>query len=230
MCAGDDRYADHLNLGGALHWGRALLNVGHLHRVLPSQSWPREEERPGSSGGLPPQRATRRGARAKLDLSEKKPRRELLKVHWKKLIDATVQNDFVDSEGGIGGASLCLYRDAGNLIQRYAVDPDDWLCGSRLCWKALGPKGFLYKDKGATSDGGMKILLLAGSAGRGMAQATGKNNAPKVQTSPTTGIVGQLSGEPAPTIQLVTDAGFCLTATTAEVRKDDGVSYQAPKK
>lgn len=172
----------------------------------------------------------REAAQARLQLSEKKPGYELLKMQWKKLVDSTTQSDFGDRLTGMEGVSLCVYGDAGTLVQRFAVGPDGSVCGSKPCWKTLGPKGFSYKDREATSDGIMKILLLSGAPGRGKADAMGKNNASRGQTNLPVGIVEQLTGNSAPTIQLVTEAGFCLTATMTDVRKDDGVTYQAQKK
>jgi hypothetical protein len=40
-------------------------------------------------------------------------------------------------------------------------------CGTRPCWKALGTVGFAYADTVGSSDGLTKVLLKAGSAGRG---------------------------------------------------------------
>jgi hypothetical protein len=40
-------------------------------------------------------------------------------------------------------------------------------CGTKPCWKALGTLGFTYADNVGTPDGLTKVLLKAGSAGRG---------------------------------------------------------------
>jgi hypothetical protein len=45
-----------------------------------------------------------------------------------------------------------------------------------------------------------------------------------------TGLVGLLSGQTHPTIQLVTSGGFCVGATMNGVTKDDGMQYKARKK
>ena len=51
----------------------------------------------------------------------------------------------------------------------------------------------------------------------------------KGQTALPTGVVAALSGQIAPTAQILTSNGLCIGATLA-VTKDDGVQYQAQKK
>jgi hypothetical protein len=168
--------------------------------------------------------------RAKLDVDEKKAGKEKMKLQWKKLADATVQGDFGDPVGGTTAVALCIYDDSNALLQELLVDRAGEQCTGKDCWKAKGTKGYGYKDKDNASDGISKIGYKSGDAGKGKADAKGKNNSAKSQTSLPTGVVTKLAGNTAPTIQMRTSDGFCATATMNTVKKDDGTRYSAQLK
>ena len=69
-----------------------------------------------------------------------------------------------------------------------------------------------------------------GAATKGRAAAQGKNDAGKGMTSLPTGLVAALTGDTAPTIELVTNDGLCVGATINKVTKDAGGQYKAQKK
>lgn len=81
-----------------------------------------------------------------------------------------------------------------------------------------------------STDGVAKILFKGGDPGEGKADVSGKNNPKKGQTSVPTGVVTALTLNEAPTIQMVTTDGFCISATMTEVKKDDGAQYKAQKR
>jgi hypothetical protein len=169
-------------------------------------------------------------AQAQLQYSEKNSGKEKMKLSWKKISAATLQTDFGDPVAGSTAVALCIYDDANNLIEDLVVAKAGQICSGKACWKAKSTKGYGYKDKLNAADGVSKIGYGAGDAGKGKADAKGKNNAAKGQSSLPDGIVIQLAGNQTPTIQMLTSDGFCVGATMTEVSKDDGVQYKAKKK
>ena len=110
------------------------------------------------------------------------------------------------------------------------------MCGSRPCYKNVGPKGYLYKDVSASADGIQLLKLLEGNEGKSFVLLKGKNNPSKGQTSLPTGIAAALSGSTSTTLQLSLSDGFeaglstCYSVTLDTVRKDTGDFFRALKK
>src|SRR5262249_60330375 len=65
--------------------------------------------------------------------------------------------------------ALCVFGPGGNLLLESDA-PAGGVCGTKPCWKALGIKGFGYKDPLHTPTGADKVLLKAGLAGKAKAQ------------------------------------------------------------
>jgi hypothetical protein len=86
-------------------------------------------------------------------------------------------------------------------------------------WKAVGPKGFRFKDLTGTPNGGQKALLKSGAAGKAKAFVKGKGaNLPDL-TAPLTLPV---------TVQLVNDAnGTCFEAVYGAAKKNDVKKFLA---
>ena len=42
--------------------------------------------------------------------------------------------------------TTCIYDDEGALVERLEIDRAGYACGSKICWRDMGPRGFLYKD------------------------------------------------------------------------------------
>ena len=94
------------------------------------------------------------------------------KVRWKWRSSATVaQADFGDPTTATSYA-LCLYDGSG--LKFSARAPADGICGGRPCWRALHSAGFRFKDSAGTPDGLTRILLKAGSTGRGKINLRGQ--------------------------------------------------------
>jgi cysteine-rich repeat protein len=169
-------------------------------------------------------------AQAQLQLSEKNPGKERLKLQWKKVVGASTPGDFGDPVGGTTRASICVYDSNDALVVSYDVDRAGELCSGKPCWAAKGSNGFAYKDKLAASDGITKTSYKSGASAKGQVSAAGANNAAKGQTALPTGIVAALTGTTAPTIQYLTSDGLCIGATMTETTKDEGGEYKARKK
>ncbi len=167
---------------------------------------------------------------AKLQYSEKKAGKEKMKLQWRNISGATTQAGFGNPVDRDTSVTLCIYADNDTLVQEFIVDRAGQLCVGKPCWKARGSKGYGYKDKGSSTDGILKIGYVSGDPGKGKADATGKNNAAKGQTALPSGVVSQLTGNVAPTIQLLTGDGLCVEATMNQVKKDKGMLYKAQLK
>jgi hypothetical protein len=168
---------------------------------------------------------------AKLFFNEKKVGVESALLFWKGFPTPLSPNDFGDPVAGSTAAHACVYDDAGDLIEMLSVDRAGEDCDSdKPCWVGRGSGVLLYLDKNRQADGVMKMLFSGGGLGGGKAFLKAKNLAKKGITSMPTGVAAKLAGQVAPTIQLVTDDGLCLSATITEVQKDDGAQYNAQKK
>lgn len=128
--------------------------------------------------------------------------------------------------------ALCIFNDAGTLLsqQQVVVDRAGQTCGKKPCWKATGKQGLAYQDKTAAADGVTKLQFVGGAAAKGKASAQGKNDVAKGLTHLPTGIASALSGNTAPTIEMITSDGLCIGATMNKVGKDEGGQYNAQKK
>jgi cysteine-rich repeat protein len=167
---------------------------------------------------------------AQLQVSEKTPGKEKLKLQWKRITGVTSSAAFGDPIGGSTRVALCLYDDAKTLVQGYEVDRAGDTCSGKPCWAAKGTNGLSYKDKLAAADGITAVTFKSGPSGKGQASAAGANNPAKGQTALPTGVVGVLSGNTRPTVQLQTSDGLCIGATMTETTKDEGGIYKARKK
>jgi hypothetical protein len=86
--------------------------------------------------------------------------------------EATQTADFGDPLT-TDGYALCLFDSLGGLLFQ-ANAPAGGTCGGKPCWKALGIKGFRYKDSLRTPDGVDKISLKAGLQGKAKMQFKAK--------------------------------------------------------
>jgi cysteine-rich repeat protein len=168
--------------------------------------------------------------KAQLQVSEKTPGKEKLKLQWKKIVGVTTPASFGDPIGGSTRVAICLYDDAKTLVQGYEVDRSGDICSGKPCWAVKGSNGLAYKDKVAAADGITAVTLKGSVSGKGQASAAGANDAAKGQTALPTGVVAALTGNTAPTVQLQTSDGFCVGATMTERTKDEGGAYKARKK
>ncbi|RMF25698.1 MAG: hypothetical protein D6760_00365 [Deltaproteobacteria bacterium] len=167
-----------------------------------------------------------RAGRAKFRYDERKAGREKMTVAWKRLAQATTEADFGDPVHGSTSVVVCLYDDQAALIGQLTVDRARQMCSGKPCWRSKAGKGYDYRDKLHTADGVSKIRYVPGAAGKGKADAKGKNDAKGPATLPV-GLAASLSGNVAPTVQMITSGGLCVEATMNQVGKDTGSLYSA---
>ena len=132
---------------------------------------------------------------------------------------------FGDPLSGTTAYHLCVYDDAGALVDDLAVDRAGDDCAGKPCWKGIGKpagsSGFRYKDPGLTADGVLLMLLRAGD--------TGKSKLIVRQKGPT-GIAAALDGATTATVQLRASdapAPSCFGMETSVVTRNDGLIFKA---
>jgi hypothetical protein len=138
---------------------------------------------------------------------------------------ATTLNDFADPVNGSATYRVCLYDASAQpqpLMQMNV--PPGGTCGTKPCWKPLGTKGFLYKNRAATPHGLTILKLKAGIAGKSQVQTKGKGTPLPM---PSLGLT-----LPA-TVQLVITDGVTskcwqTTFTTAKKNDSTGVTAKGP--
>ncbi|HEV7735702.1 MAG TPA: hypothetical protein VGR62_26240 [Candidatus Binatia bacterium] len=77
---------------------------------------------------------------------------------------------------GTDDYALCIWDAPSSLLLR-ADAPHGGACGSKPCWKALGNRGFGYRNASGAPDGLFKMKLLAGTAGKPVIQVNGRGAA-----------------------------------------------------
>lgn len=112
---------------------------------------------------------------------------------WNKGV-ATQTTDFGDPVT-TDDYALCVFDSGGGLLLQSNA-PAGGTCGTKPCWKALGIKGFGYKDSLHTPDGADKILLKAGLAGKAKAQFKAKgDNIPSFSLPLSLPVTAQIQSE-----------------------------------
>jgi hypothetical protein len=145
--------------------------------------------------------------------------------------EATIASDFADPVGAAATYRLCVYDSSVSGQPVFESDissgPGGALCGTKPCWKRLGPvsapKGYKYKDKAADPDGITNVKMKAGTAGRSQVQIKGKGQL--LAPPDTAALVSPV------TIQLLIDNGtvecFQTVFSSAGVKKQDAEILKA---
>lgn len=129
-----------------------------------------------------------------------------------------------------GEYAVCVYDDSNNLVGDMHVRGSSELCGTKPCWKTLGPSltptGLLFKDNAIGQDGIAKIILKAGLAGKSKVIVKGKNKASAGLTNLPSMAPG-LTGSTSATVQVHTDEQGCFSANLDDVKQNDGAVFKA---
>lgn len=163
----------------------------------------------------------------KLTIREKKPGREKLSLALKKLAVSSQQSDFGDPVSGTTVVAACLYDAADLLLGTLEVDRAGLACGNRACWRAVGTRGFKYKDPELAAAGVRSISLVSGAAGKGGLALKARNQQPKGRTELPTGLTTALEGQARATVQVQVSDGGCFEGVLDDVRKADGLEFKA---
>jgi len=87
----------------------------------------------------------------------------------------TLLEDFHNPPYSSATYRLCLYDGSGNPQPLLDADiPPGGTCGLKPCWKPIGLRGFVYKNKQALPDGVMSVKLFAGVNDTAKIQAVGR--------------------------------------------------------
>ena len=97
------------------------------------------------------------------------------KLVWKWLKGpAAGQADF-GNPSSTAAYDLCIYGGPSAALVMEASVPAGGTCGGKPCWKAIGAKGYKYRDKSKANDGIFKILLKGSGAGKSTVLVKGKD-------------------------------------------------------
>ncbi len=115
--------------------------------------------------------------------------------------------------------ALCVFDGVGDLLFK-ASAPAGGICGTKPCWKALGIRGYGYKDPLRTPAGVDKISLKAGLQGKAKMQLKGRGD--------DLAAFGLPLGLPV-TAQLQSENGQCWEATfsAAGTSKNDDTQFKS---
>lgn len=169
-------------------------------------------------------------AKASLSYVAKREGREKLKLTLAKFGEAVSQSDFGAPTFDLSRWDVCIYDPSETVVGQLFVDRGFQLCGPKdeTCWKALGDKGYRYKDKEASASGVRAIVAVgAPKPGKGKLAVQGSNNARKDQNRLPRNLASRLEGEGAATVRVMVSDGRCYGATLSLVKKADGTRFQA---
>ncbi|MEO6028931.1 MAG: S8 family serine peptidase [Candidatus Binatia bacterium] len=142
------------------------------------------------------------------------------RLQWKWIKgSATAKAEFGNPTASTG-YTLCVYDGNANLIANAAL-PAGGSCNAaspRPCWRE-NAKGFRYIDKDLTPSGIQQLVLKAGPNGKAQINLKGKGDLLPDPTLP-------ISDLPV-TVQLVSSAGQCWTATYGTTFRNDGQQFKA---
>lgn len=155
---------------------------------------------------------------AQLVVKERTTGKEKLVAKWKKG-PTLLADDFGDPLAPGGTAyTLCLFDESDALVGEATVDRAGMSCAGKDCWRALGPLGFLYKDKELSADGAQLLRWKGGPDGRSQLLWKAKNDAPKGHDALPAPLAGALAGSSRATMQIhATDGIPCFSATLTNV-------------
>jgi Concanavalin A-like lectin/glucanases superfamily len=154
-----------------------------------------------------------------------------MKFQWKWTGGTTqlAQGDFGDPLNGSTTYSLCVYDESGGMPEfKMGLSlAAGGTCGSFPCWKALGSKGWAYKNKLGNADGVTQLKESGGAPGKPKVKFAGKGaNLPL--PSPFSFGVQYFEKDPAVIVQLHSSSPTnCWTSSFTTATKNDGGSFKA---
>jgi len=159
-------------------------------------------------------------------VKEKAAGKERLKVALKGFRSGLLPQQLGDPVAGATAYTLCIYAGDETLAGTLRVDRAGETCGTKPCWKALGSKGWKYRDAEASSDGVNRLIARSGT-GKARVIVAGRNKERKALTALPTGIAATLAGSERATVRVLTSDAGCFGATLDRVRKDTGTFFKA---
>jgi hypothetical protein len=162
-----------------------------------------------------------------ISIDERNPGAERLAIAMSGFASATTAADFGDPVNGDAAQLVCVYDDAPSLALALHVDRAGDECGAKQCWKAVGTKGFAYKDPLGATDGVTRIAWKSGAAGRGSLAIRGANSTSAAMTELPTGGAAALQGENAATVQVSSSGGACFAISLDTVTKSGDTWFKA---
>jgi len=174
------------------------------------------------------------GARGLLKISAPSTaaRRKLVIKLGRLAADITA-SDFGDPVVGGNHYRICVYdsTDSAARLAAGASLAGGGSCGAMSCWRALGDRGFVFRDRDGAQHGIGKLVLKGGAVGRGMIHITGKGDG-----VPLPGPLlpsGYFDVDPSVTVQVSESAtGNCWESNieAAGVRRNDGTQFKGVRR
>jgi predicted outer membrane repeat protein len=148
--------------------------------------------------------------------------------------DSLAQADFGDPVAGGNAYQLCIYEGTAGTPVLFGsmLVPGGGSCGGKPCWKAIGSKGYVYKDKAATQGGIRQIVLRAGDPGKGAVLVAG-GGASLALPGPNAAGIPYLDMDPGVTIQIhESSTGNCWESSvgSADVQANTEALFKAVRK
>jgi hypothetical protein len=164
-----------------------------------------------------------------LAIKERRPGRERLAFNARRFEAGLPRDDLGDPVGGTTAYRLCIYDESDGLVGLLQVDRAGDVCGSasKPCWKAVGTKGWAYRDPTSSADGVKRLVAKSGRPGKGSIRLKARNKERKGFTSLPTGLAAALNGNEGATVQMLADDAGCVSARLERVRKADGTTFKA---
>lgn len=167
------------------------------------------------------------GARAQIQVNEKSPGKEQIKVKIDRLQAVVPIGAFGDPVGGATGYAVCLYDEKHARVATLEVNRPQDVCGTKPCWKVGGGSSYKYSDKLLAADGVLQLFLKAGELGQGKVIFKGKNKSSRGFTALPTGVAPLLMGNRSATVQVVSSDASCVTGVVTNVHDASGVLFKA---
>lgn len=190
----------------------------------PVPATPTPTPTPAVSCGAGPAMGCIASGKGSLQVDEKKPGKEKLKVQLGKLQAAVTQGQFGDPVNGSTVYAVCVYDAADVLRGEYSLAQAGAMCGGKPCWKAVSTKGYQYKDKAAAADGLTQVKMIGGDVGKGSIKLQGKNSSGNLPTGVVAGLLNNPTGA---TVQILTSNAACFGLGLTDVKKADSTAFKA---
>jgi hypothetical protein len=141
-------------------------------------------------------------------------------IGWKWITGEATDLTYLGDPLSTDGYALCVYDESGptSALTAQAWAPAGGLCKTKPCWKAIGIKGFAYKDGLETPNGVLGLKVQIGAPGKSKLLVKGKG--------PLLGLPGLPLALPA-RVQVQRRGGECWEATYSStgVRKSDQFQF-----
>jgi hypothetical protein len=166
---------------------------------------------------------------ASLRIDERRPGNEKLALALRRIVGHLQLDVFGDPVGGSSRLAFCLYDEADALVAERVVDRAGAACAGEPCWEPFASRhveGFSYADPDASA-GFSKIKERLYATQAVWILASARNRVARGESGLPTGLAAALAGQSQARVQILVSDGACFDAQLADVRRADGVRFEA---